>query len=104
VTRGLVLLVQTLGVYTSAALAATSLVLEVGQSSTPGLVLAEFGNLSELNGGNEALGVPRGVDLCIEFIDLLERETLGLVDAEVYEGHADAAESAPDCRRLVTML
>lgn len=34
--------------------------------------------------------------LTVEFIDLFERQVLGLVDEKVHEDHSDEAEAAPD--------
>ena len=43
----------------------------------------------------ERLALPRLGDNAVELVDLLERQTLGLVDHEVDEGDADEAAGAP---------
>lgn len=53
-------------------------------------------NILEGDGGDEARGLPGLGALAIELVDLLEGETLGLVDHAPDEEDADEAASAPD--------
>lgn len=74
-----------------------SSVLKISQGVLPGAVLiGNVLNILEADSGNEALALPRLVDLEVELVDLLEGQTLGLVDHEVDEGDADETEAAPD--------
>ena len=69
--------------------------LEVGQGLNA-TVDAGLAHLLKADGGNETGRTPGGVDLAVEFVDLFERETLGLVDHEPDEGATDEAEATPD--------
>ena len=74
-----------------------SSVLKIGQGVLPGTILVgNVLNILEADSRNEALALPRLVDLEVELVDLLEGQTLGLVDHEVDEGDTDEAEAAPD--------
>lgn len=53
-------------------------------------------NILERDGGNEARGLPCLADLAVELVNLLERQTLGLVDHGPGEEDTDEAASAPD--------
>jgi hypothetical protein len=71
--------------------------LKIGQGVLPRAVLIRnILNVLEADSGNKALALPRLADLEVELVDLLEGQTLGLVDHEVDEGDADEAEAAPD--------
>jgi hypothetical protein len=59
-------------------------------------------NVLERDGRNEARRLPRLADLAIELVDLLERETLGLIDHSPDEEDADEAASTPDEEDLST--
>lgn len=59
-------------------------------------ILGNILNVGEVDGWDEAGGVAGIGDLGVELVDLLEGETLGLVDEEVDEGCADDTESTPD--------
>ncbi len=52
--------------------------------------------LLESHGRREVLGLASRRDSLVQLVDLLERESLGLVDEEVDEGDADEAASEPD--------
>ena len=74
-----------------------SSILKISQRVLPGAVLiGNVLNILEADSRNEALALPRLVDLEVELVDLLKGQTLGLVDHEVDEGDADEAEAAPD--------
>jgi hypothetical protein len=53
-------------------------------------------NVLETDCWHKALALPRLADFAVELVDLLERQTLSLVDHEVDKGDADEAEAAPD--------
>lgn len=57
-------------------------------------------SVTEADLGAELLALPRLVHHLVQLIDLLERQTLGLVDHEPNEEEANAAESAPDEEHL----
>jgi hypothetical protein len=59
-------------------------------------------NVLERDGRDEARGLPRLADLAVELVDLLQRQTLGLVDHSPDEEDADEAASAPDEEDLGT--
>ena len=74
-----------------------SSILKISQRVLPGAVLiGNVLNILEADSRNEALALPRLADLEVKLVDLLEGQTLGLVDHEVDEGDADEAEAAPD--------
>lgn len=74
--------------------------LQIRQTALPhsarALLIRHILNILETNRGDETVRLPRLGDLGVEFVDLLERQALGLVDHEVDEGDADEAEAAPD--------
>jgi hypothetical protein len=53
-------------------------------------------HILEGNAGNEARRLPGLADLAVKLVDLLERQTLGLVDHSPDEEGADETESTPD--------
>jgi hypothetical protein len=95
------LLVEALGVL-SAPLAG-SVVLDVGERC-PAVVGTNVLNILERDAGNEAGRLPGLADLAVELIDLLERQTLGLIDHGPNEECADEAESTPDEEDLSTEI
>ncbi len=59
-----------------------------------GTLLLELGSdFCELHRRDKPRRFPGRADLGVELIDLFERQALGLVDAEIDEGHTDAAEA-----------
>lgn len=66
---------------------------DISQAHLPASVLVDVceGDLRD-----EILGLASLADNTVEFVDLLEGETLGFVDHEVHKGNADEAESGPD--------
>lgn len=73
--------------------------LDIGQALVAH-VAADLSDLLEGHGRDEALGLPRLGDLGVQLVDLLEGETLGLVDHQVDEGNADEAEGTPQEEHL----
>ena len=72
-------------------------ILKISQRVLPRAVfISDVLNVLEADGRHEALALPRLADLEVKLVDLLEGQTLGLVDHEVDEGDADEAEAAPD--------
>ena len=61
-------------------------------------------NVLEGDAGDEARGLPGLGALAVELVDLLEGETLGLVDHGPDEEDADEAASAPDEEDLGTHI
>jgi hypothetical protein len=53
-------------------------------------------DIGEVDRGDETSGLPCLGDLSIELVDLLERETLGLIDAGIHKDKRDKAEATPD--------
>ena len=92
----LVLLFSVLSVYASGALAAASGYLQISKRAASGLTSTILLHFREVDSWHEALGLPSFANLAVELIDLLESETLGLVDTEIDESHADTTEAAPD--------
>lgn len=74
--------------------------LQIRQTALPhsarALLIRHILNILKANGGHEIVRLPGLGDLGVKFVDLLERQTLGLVDHKVDEGDADEAEAAPD--------
>lgn len=56
-------------------------------------VAADIHDVLEGHGGDPALGLPCLGDLCVKLVDLLQGETLGLVDKGPDEEDADEAAS-----------
>jgi hypothetical protein len=70
--------------------------LKISQGALPCTVgISDVLNVLEADSGHEALALPRLADLAVKLVDLLEGETLSLVDHEVDEGDANEAEAAP---------
>ena len=60
--------------------------------------------LLEGDGGLEVHRIPSTADGLVELINLLKRETLGLIDEHVDEEHANEAASSPDEEYLDTQV
>ena len=56
--------------------------------------------LPEAHGGNPGRALARAGALAVHLVDLLEGQTLGLVDEEVDEGDAEEAGAEPDEEHL----
>ena len=69
--------------------------LKLGKTGLP-VSLGHIPDVGEVDRGDETLRLPGLGDLAIKLIDLLERETLGLVDAGVHKDKRDEAEATPD--------
>lgn len=66
-------------------------------------LLVSFGHIpdiGEVDRGDETTRLPGLGDLAVQLVDLLERETLGLVDAGVHKDKRDEAEATPDEEHL----
>jgi hypothetical protein len=87
------LLVVVLGVLSTPL--AGSISLDISQACTAGVGIHVL-NILERDGGNETRRLPRVGALSVELVDLLEGESLGLVDHGPDEEDADEAASAPD--------
>lgn len=71
--------------------------LKLGQIAT---LLSNITDIAEVNRGHKARRLPSLGNLGVELVDLLEGQTLGLVDAEVNEDETDATEATPDEEHL----
>ncbi len=85
---------------TSRALASNSGLLQVGKRSPSRLSCTKFLDIHKVDSRDEALGFPRLGNLGVELVDLLKRQTLGFIDAEMHEYDTDDAESSPDEEHL----
>jgi hypothetical protein len=85
----LVLLAHSGGLLVSNASLAHSGVLDVCKRLVATGTASDILYFLEGNSGNEALGLPGLGYLAVELVDLLQSESLGLIDTEVYERHAD---------------
>jgi hypothetical protein len=80
---------------------AASLSLGVSQAHAASVNMGIL-NILERHAWNEAGRLPRLADLAVQLVDLLERQTLGLVDHGPGEEDTDEAASAPDEEDLGT--
>lgn len=78
--------------------------LDISQRLTASTGGTDILHLCEGDGGYETLGLPRLGDLGVEFVDLLERKALGLVDGKVDESAANQTESTPDEEHLGSQI
>jgi len=70
--------------------------LKVSQRALPrAIAIGDILNILEADSGHKALALPRLVDLAVKLVDLLEGQTLSLVDHAPNECDADEAETAP---------
>jgi hypothetical protein len=85
ISGALVLLAHSGGLLVSNASLAHSRVLNIGKRLVATGTASDILYFLEGNSGNEALGLPGLGNLAIELVDLLQSESLGLVDTKVYE-------------------
>lgn len=77
-------------------LLAIDLVLNLRQRPAPIIPLMQILHVLEGQARRKPRALPRVADLCVQLVDLLEREALGLVDHGPDEEDADEAAAAPD--------
>jgi hypothetical protein len=70
--------------------------LKVSQRALPcAIAVSDIANVLEADSRYESLALPRLADLAVELVNLLQGQTLGLVDHGPDECDADEAEAAP---------
>jgi hypothetical protein len=74
--------------------------LEIRKSGAPGILARILLNIREPDGWTEGLRLPCLTALGVQLIDLLESQTLGLVQEEVNKCDAHETEASPDEEHL----